>query len=83
MGNQYNQNALRKTIKVISKRAKIEKRVYPYLLRHSLATNMVKRGANILYIKEHFRHAWIETTMLYIHSIGNLDRVEQYFPQYI
>jgi site-specific recombinase XerD len=82
-GNPYNQQSLRKLIKVVSERAKIGKRVYPYLLRHSLATNMVKRGAPILYIKEHFRHAWIETTMLYIHSIGSQSRSEQYFPQYI
>jgi site-specific recombinase XerD len=82
-GNPYNQQALRKMVHVAGKRADIEKRVYPYLLRHSLVTNMVKRGAPILYIKEHFRHAWIETTMLYIHSIGRQDRSEQYFPQYM
>lgn len=82
-GNPYNQNALRKLIKVMSRRAGVTKRVYPYLLRHSLATNMIKRGANLLFIKEHFRHAWLETTMLYIHSIGMQERQEQFFPQYV
>jgi len=82
-GNKYNQNALRKLIKKLSRRAGITKRVYPYILRHSLATNMVKRGANLLFVKEHFRHAWIETTMLYVHSIGMQERQEQFFPQYV
>lgn len=80
---KYTPQALRKLTKVLAKRAKIEKRVYPYLLRHSLATNMVKRGANVLSVKEHLGHAWIETTMLYIHSIGMQERNEQCFPQYV
>ncbi len=82
-GHKYNQNALRKFIKKLALRAGVTKRVYPYLLRHSLATNMVKRGANLLFVKEHFRHAWIETTMLYVHSIGMQERQEQFFPQYV
>lgn len=82
-GNPYNAQALRKFVKTMAKRAGVNKRVYPYLFRHSLATNMIKRGANILYIKEHFRHAWIDTTMLYVHSIGVQERNEQYFPQYV
>lgn len=80
---QYSPQALRQLIKTLATRARIEKRVYPYLLRHSLATNMVKRGASILQVKEHLGHAWIETTMLYIHSIGMQERNEQSFPQYV
>lgn len=80
---KYTPQALRKLIKVLARRASINKRIYPYLLRHSLATNMVKRGTSILTVKEHLGHAWIETTMLYIHSIGMQERNEQSFPQYV
>lgn len=82
-GNKYNSQALNKFVKTLAKKSDIQKRVYPYIFRHSLATNMIKRGSDILAIKEHFRHAWIETTMLYINSICQQERAEQHFPQYI
>lgn len=81
-GKPYNQQTLRKLMKVLTKRAGITKRVYPYLLRHTLAINMVKRGAHLLYIKEHFRHAFIETTMLYLTSVSMAEMHEQYIPHY-
>lgn len=59
---------LRKIIRVSAKRANIKKRVYPHIFRHSLATNMLHRGANLLTIKEQLGHAYIETTMIYLHS---------------
>lgn len=82
---RYNGVALRKLVRVLGRRAKMQKRVYPYLLRHSLATNMLHRGANILTIKEQLGHAWIDTTMLYIHSIGYgvKNEYEQFSPSYL
>jgi integrase/recombinase XerD len=59
---------LRKMVRTCAARAKLGKRVYPHLLRHSLATNMLHRGANILAIKEQLGHAFIETTMIYLHA---------------
>ncbi len=68
-GNQYKTGDLRKFIKTIAKRAGIEKRVYPYLLRHSLATNLLNRGANIFTVRDQLGHAFLETTLIYIHSL--------------
>jgi site-specific recombinase XerD len=59
---------LRKIIKTVAKRTKITKRIHPHLFRHSLATNMLNRGANLMTIKEQLGHKYIETTMIYIHS---------------
>jgi len=81
-GKKYNQNALRKLVKVLARRAKINKRVYPYLLRHSFATNMINRGAHILYVKQQLRHSWLETTMRYIHSNIIKETNERFLPQY-
>ena len=64
----YAPQVLRKLIRAAAKRAKITKRVYPHLLRHSLATNMLNRGANILMIKDQLGHAFVETTMIYLHA---------------
>lgn len=62
------QQDLRKMMHSLAKRAKLSKRVYPHLLRHSLATNMLHRGANLLAIKEQLGHAFVETTMIYLHA---------------
>lgn len=82
-GNKYNSQALNKFVKTIARKSKIEKRVYPYLFRHSLATNMIKRGTSILFVKEHFRHAFIETTMHYVNSLSGITSSEHYFPEYV
>lgn len=81
---QYNGWALRKMVKVVSKRAGIKKRVYPHLFRHSLACNLLNRGANIMTIKEQLGHADLRTTLIYAHSTPQ--RVQQeynfYCPNY-
>ena len=68
--NKYGGQDLRKLLKKLGLRTKIEKRIYPYLLRHTLATNMLNRGANLLTIKNQLGHIFIESTMVYIHSVG-------------
>lgn len=64
--NQYATNDLRKFINVLSKRVGIKRRVYPHLFRHSLATNLLKRGARIITIKEQLGHSFIDSTMHYL-----------------
>lgn len=82
---KYTTWALRKMVKKISKKAGIEKRVYPHLFRHSLATNLVKRGANVLMVQKQLRHEKLETTQIYIRSFpGRVQDEYQYFvPEYL
>ncbi len=65
----YATQDLRKLVHVVAKRAGMAKRVWPHLFRHSLATNMLIRGAHILAIKEQLGHAFVETTMVYLHAV--------------
>jgi integrase/recombinase XerD len=76
---------LRKVVKKVAKKAQIPKRVYPHLLRHSLATNMINRGASILTVKNQLRHAWIDSTMIYVNSIayGVKTDYERHAPSYL
>ncbi|HWQ55156.1 MAG TPA: tyrosine-type recombinase/integrase [Bryobacteraceae bacterium] len=67
-GNPYRPQDFRTLVHVVAKRAGISKRVHPHLFRHSLATNMLIRGAHILAIKEQLGHAFVETTMVYLHA---------------
>ena len=43
------------------------KQVHTHTLRHSYATHLLEQGVNILTIKELLGHAYIETTMVYLH----------------
>lgn len=48
--------------------AKIEKRVYPHLLRHSVATTLLERGMPLEQIQKLLGHAKLETTQIYAES---------------
>ena len=76
---------IRKWVKVIAKRAKITKRVYPHLLRHSLTANMLLRGADIISLKNQLRHSWLETTLHYANSIVFVEKnlYQKFAPSYI
>jgi len=82
---RYGTSDLRKLVNVLKNRAKINKRIYPHLLRHSLATNLLKRGANIYLIKEQLGHAFIETTEVYLRSfpIDIKHQYQMYVPSYV
>lgn len=83
--NQYTCSDIRKFVEVLSKRAKIDKRVYPHLLRHSLASNMLNRGAGIILIKEQLGHDWIQSTENYISCFPSRIKSEYeiYKPAYL
>lgn len=83
-GNKYTGGALRKRVKVIAGRAKIIKRVYPHLFRHSLSVNMLIRGADIMTLKNQLRHSMVETTFHYLNSIvlGEKNSYEHFEPSY-
>lgn len=76
---------LRKIVRVLAMRAGVTKRVYPHLFRHSLATNLLNRGASLMLVKEQLGHAFIETTMVYLVSMPGRIRAEYDFcrPSYL
>jgi integrase/recombinase XerD len=84
-GNKMATNDIRKWVKVIARRAKIEKRVYPHLFRHSMTANMLLRGADLISLKNQLRHSWLETTLHYANSIVFVEknRYQKFAPSYI
>ena len=84
-GNQYHTGDLRKLVRVVSKRTDINRRVYPHLFRHSLASNLLNRGAGILTIKEQLGHSDLSSTLHYIQSCPQRAKSEYdfYKPAYI
>lgn len=48
--------------------AGIARRVKPHTLRHSYATTLVDRGADLMLVKDLMGHASISTTQIYLHT---------------
>ena len=64
-------------IKNSARRAGIEKNVFPHLLRHSFATDFIRKGGNIRYLSPILGHASLNTTLVYTHIVDN-DLKKQY-----
>jgi integrase/recombinase XerD len=64
-------------LKLYAMRAGIEKRVTVHTFRHTLATEMLKGGADIRQIQELLGHGNLRTTQIYTHIVkGDLRRVQ-------
>lgn len=83
--NQLTPGDLRKTVRTVAARQLGKRRVYPHLMRHSLATNLLNRGASLLTIKDQLGHAFIESSMVYVNSTAFRNRSEYdfYKPAYM
>ncbi|HVF28865.1 MAG TPA: tyrosine-type recombinase/integrase [Pyrinomonadaceae bacterium] len=64
----YSSRRVQQVAKAVAERAKIMKRVYPHLLRHSVATTLLERGMPIDQIQKFLGHSKLETTQIYAES---------------
>jgi len=55
-------------IKETAEQAEISKRVYPHLLRHSVATTLFERGKPIEQMQKFLGHSKLTTTQVYAES---------------
>ena len=76
--------SVRRLVRRVVARTMIQKRVHPHLFRHSLACNMLTRGASLFAIRDQLGHSDIETTMIYLRSVDSraAANYEMFCPSY-
>lgn len=66
-GKRLDRENIFRIVKHAARKAGLEKRVYPHILRHSFATHLLEGGANLRVVQQLLGHVDLSTTEIYTH----------------
>lgn len=79
-GTRLSRQACWKVIKKWAKRAGINKVIFPHTLRHSFATHLLSRDADLRFIQEMLGHSNVSTTQIY--TFVTAERLKRIYKKY-
>ena len=78
LGHPFEKSGILKKLAIYATRAGIKKHITVHTFRHTLATEMLRHGADLRQIQELLGHANLRTTQIYTHIVkGELKRVQE------